>query len=166
MPIRPVQTSAELDTARQLFREYARELDVDLCFQDFEQELQALPGPYAAPQGVILLAHLPETLPTEAVGCVALKPLDRPDVCEMKRLYVRPEARDAGWGNALVDAILNAARRRSYSTMRLDTLDTLRAALRLYRRFGFKEIDAYYENPLPNVIYMQKTLSSSSPTSS
>lgn len=159
MPVRPATTDAELDVVRTLFRAYARELDVNLRFQDFEDELNDLPGPYAAPEGVMLLAYRADSDPPEAaVGCVAVKPLNEPGVCEMKRLYVVPEARGEGWGRRLAEAILTEARHRAYTRMRLDTLASLHAARALYRKLGFQEIGAYYENPLPNVIYMETHL--------
>ena len=159
MPIRTATTPAELDATRQLFRDYAHELDVDLCFQDFEAELQALPGSYASPQGVILLAYRTDAdLPRQAVGCVALKPLDSDNVCEMKRLYVEPHARGNGWGRLLAEAVLTEAEHRGYTHMRLDTLASLHAARELYRKLGFEEISAYYENPLSDVIYMETHL--------
>ncbi len=159
MPIRAATTPLELDTVRQLFRDYARELGVDLCFQDFEAELDELPGPYASPEGAMLLAYRSDTdAPEQAVGCVALKPLPDEGLCEMKRLYVIPEARGEGWGRILAEAILTEARHRGYTHMRLDTLASLHAARALYRKLGFTEISAYYENPLSDVIYMETHL--------
>ncbi|MGM0704809.1 MAG: GNAT family N-acetyltransferase [Bacteroidota bacterium] len=159
MSIRTATTPRELDMTRQLFRNYAEELNVDLCFQDFEAELQELPGPYASPQGTILLAYRSDTdAPEQAVGCVALQPLPDDGMCEMKRLYVVPEARGEGWGRTLAEAILTEARHRGYTRMRLDTLASLHAARALYRKLGFKEITAYYENPLSDVIYMETHL--------
>lgn len=159
MSIRTATTSRELDVVRQLFRDYAEELNVDLCFQDFETELEALPGPYAAPEGTLLLAYPSEDAPPKsAVGCVALKPLTDDGVCEMKRLYVLPEARGEGWGRLLAEAVLTEAQHRSYTHMRLDTLASLHAARALYHKLGFKEISAYYENPLSDVIYMETHL--------
>lgn len=159
MPIRTATTPIELDTVRQLFRDYAHELDVDLCFQDFEDELDDLPGPYASPEGAMLLAYRTDTdAPKQAVGCVALKPLRDEGLCEMKRLYVCPDARGEGWGRTLAEAILTEARHRGYTYMRLDTLASLQAARALYRKLGFTEISAYYENPLSDVIYMETRL--------
>ena len=155
MPIRTATTEADLDTIRVLFRNYAEELGIDLCFQDFQEELDTLPGSYAPPQGTILLA---ENEQGTATGCVALKPLEPPAICEMKRLYVIPKYRGHGLGRRLAIRILEAAQSRNYTTMRLDTLDSLHAALALYRDLGFKETTAYYTNPLPNVIYMEKEL--------
>lgn len=152
--IRPVISPDDLDAARRLFREYVTGLDFALDFQDFEDEMDALPGPYAAPDGAILLAEVNET----PVGVVAVKPLDEEGVCEMKRLYVRPEHRTQGIGHALGKAILNTARDLGYDVMRLDTVESMTAARALYRSLGFEERSAYYHNPLPNVVYMEREL--------
>lgn len=129
-----------------LFREYAAFLGFDLGFQDFEGELAALPGQYAAPAGIILLAHSGDT----AVGCVCLRPLGN-EICEMKRLYLRPDHRGAGRGRGMVERILAEARKRGYSRMVLDTVPQLQAAIGLYQSLGFREIDAYTFNPVPGV---------------
>jgi putative acetyltransferase len=147
-------TDADLDAARQLFREYAENLDFDLDFQDFEQELNALPGPYAPPSGAILLAVVND----EPVGVVAVQPLDEDGVCEMKRLYVRPDHRGDGIGRALAASILNVARDLGYTTMRLDTVASMTAARTLYRSLGFEECEAYYDNPLDGAVYMERSL--------
>ena len=152
--IRPVDREADLDAARALFREYTAALDFDLDFQDIEEELAALPGPYARPEGIILLAEVDD----EPVGVVALKPLDAPGVCEMKRLYVRPRFRGRGLGRALGTAILEAARRLGYETMRLDTVASMTPARELYRSLGFEERPPYYHNPLDDVVYMERSL--------
>lgn len=152
--IRPVDCEADLDTARALFREYTAALDFDLDFQDIEEELAALPGPYARPEGIILLAEVDD----EPAGIVALKPFDAPGVCEMKRLYVRPQYRGRGLGRALGTAILEAARRLGYETMRLDTVASMTPARELYRSLGFEERPPYYHNPLDDVVYMERVL--------
>ena len=151
LTIRPAQTDADLDAARALFRAYAESLDFDLCFQDFEAELDALPGDYAPPQGALLLAEVDDTV----AGCVALRPMDADGVCEMKRLYVRPPFRRNGVGRALASAIVDLAKALGYDSMRLDTVESMTAARRLYASLGFEERDAYYHNPLPNVVYME-----------
>lgn len=144
----------DLDTARTLFREYAQSLDFDLDFQDFEAEMRSLPGPYAAPDGAIVLAEVNG----EPAGVVAVKPLDDPGVCEMKRLYVRPDYRRSGVGTALAETIVEIAASLDYDVMRLDTVASMTAARSLYRSLGFKERDAYYPNPLPGAVYMEKSL--------
>ncbi len=154
MKLQQAQTEADIEMIRNLFREYEAFLNVDLCFQGFEQELASLPGKYAPPEGAILLGLIGD----EAVGCVALRKIDE-GVCEMKRLYVNPKARGTGLGRKLVDDIIAIARARGYDLMRLDTLDTLIEAMNLYERLGFRQIAPYYENPLPGAIYWELTLS-------
>lgn len=152
--LRRATTEADLDAARRLFRAYAESLDFDLDFQDFERELDALPGPYASPDGAILLAEVDG----DAAGVVAVKPLDADGVCEMKRLYVTPSHRGAGVGRALGRAILDVARTLGYDVMRLDTVASMSAARALYTSLGFEERSAYYPNPLPDVVYMERAL--------
>ena len=153
-PLRPATSEDDLDTARTLFREYAESLEFDLDFQDFEAEMQALPGPYAAPTGAILLAEAD----SDVAGVVAVKPLDEDGVCEMKRLYVRPGYRRRGIGQALAQAVIDVAEDLGYDIMRLDTVASMTAARSLYRSLGFERRDAYYHNPLPGAVYMEKSL--------
>ena len=145
----------EITAVATLFREYADGLGIDLSFQDFEGELRSLPGEYAPPHGELLLAC---SHAGNALGCVGMRPLDGAKVCEMKRLYVRTSARGSGIGRALVSAIIKAAEEFGYAEMKLDTLPWLDAALTLYRQFGFAEIAAYYDNPVPGVRYLGKRL--------
>jgi ribosomal protein S18 acetylase RimI-like enzyme len=148
-------TSAEdLAAARRLFRAYSDWLAVDLSFQDFEQELATLPGAYAPPQGRLLLAKIGG----EAAGCVALRPLE-PGICEMKRLWVEPSFGGAGLGRELALAIIQAARDAGYRRMRLDTMPArMQAAQYLYGTLGFREIPAYYHNPLDGVVMLELAL--------
>jgi len=155
MPVRRADPALDLTIVRVLFREYAQSLGFALDFQGFESELAALPGEYAEPRGAILLAHSPAGEPW---GVVALRPLDDDGVCEMKRMYVRPEARGQGLGRILGEAIVAAARERGYRAMRLDTIDTMTAAIELYRSLGFREIEAYRFNPLPGALYFEAGL--------
>jgi len=155
MPVRRADPALDLTTVRVLFREYAQSLGFALDFQGFESELAALPGEYAEPRGTILLAH---SASGEPWGVVALRPLDDDGVCEMKRMYVRPEARGQGLGRILGEAIVAAARERGYRAMRLDTIDTMTAAIELYRSLGFREIGAYRFNPLPGALYFEAGL--------
>jgi putative acetyltransferase len=150
----PATTPTHIELARQLFIEYAAWIKINLCFQGFEQELATLPGKYAPPRGSLLLAMDGD----HAVGCVALRPLED-DFCEMKRLFVRPEAQGHRLGERLVNAIIAEARRLDYSAIRLDTLPgTMDRAIELYRRTGFNEIPAYYhDNPFP-VLFLELNL--------
>lgn len=147
-------TAHHFDRVRELFREYALELNADLCFQSFETELATLPGKYAPPAGQLWLA----THADNPIGCIALRPID-PCTCEMKRLYVRPAHRGHGLARTLAVLCLAAARELGYSRMLLDTLDRLQPALKLYRSLGFRPTSAYYSNPLPGVIYLERQLS-------
>ncbi|HHP7238677.1 GNAT family N-acetyltransferase [Longibacter sp.] len=153
---------------RDLFRDYLSELDFDLDFQDVDRELRALPGPYASPDGAVLLALESGASGTRhtgnghrAVGVVAIKPLDAENgtrICEMKRLFVRPGHRGRGLGRALAEAIVEAARRRDYDMMRLDTVASMSSARAVYDRLGFRERDPYYHNPLDDVVYYERHL--------
>jgi ribosomal protein S18 acetylase RimI-like enzyme len=145
----------EIAAAAILFREYADWLGIDLSFQGFEAELASLPGKYAAPTGALMLAYSPAG---EALGCVAVRPLEGSAICEMKRLYVRPAARGLGIGAALVAAIVESAQALGYTEMKLDTLPSMSEAFALYQRFGFLPIPAYYHNPVPGTVYLGKRL--------
>ena len=135
--------------AHTLFVEYAESLQVDLCFQGFAEELERLPQMYGAPGGCLLLARRGD----EVAGCIGVRS-NAPRVCEMKRLYVRQSLRGHGTGRALALRAIDAARALGYRQMLLDTLSTMRAARTLYQRLGFRQIDAYYRNPMPGTSYM------------
>jgi GNAT superfamily N-acetyltransferase len=139
----------DLDTVRALFREYASGLDVDLDFQDFDAEVAALPGKYARPGGRLLLAKDGDRV----LGCVCLRPLSKDD-CEMKRLYVRAEARGHQLGRRLVERLCDEAKIAGYARMFLDTLPTMATAQQLYADLGFVPTDAYVFNPVPGTKYM------------
>ena len=147
----------ELDDVREIFREYASGLRVDLCFQNFAAELDGLPGDYSSPRGALLIA----TVDGRLAGCCALRPLDTadyPNAAEMKRLYVRGAFRGLGLGRQLVEAILDAARQEGYACVLLDTLDDMEAARTLYEDLGFEDIPPYYHNPIPGAHYLKATL--------
>lgn len=143
----------ELEEVREIFVEYANFLQVDLCFQNFEKELQTLHQVYFPPLGCIILAKDEK----KVVGCIALKPIGE-DICEMKRLYVKPAARGKALGKQLVEELIHFAKEAGYKTMKLDTITSLKDAIKLYRSKGFIETDAYVYNPLPEVLYLQLSL--------
>lgn len=162
--IAAAQSGVDLDAVKALFVEYADALDFPLCFQGFDRELATFPGKYAPPAGFLLLARHED----QPLGAVGLRPLDA-GICEMKRLYVRPEARGTGLGRDLAAACVARARTLGYRAMRLDSIagrqDT---AIALYRRLGFQDIPPYYENPIPGAVYLELGLTSnpSAPTAS
>lgn len=150
---RPVSAS-DWEETRLIFREYASSLDVDLCFQGFEDELLTLPDVYAEPRGAILLVWVEGIV----AGCCALRPLDSSDysnAAEMKRLFVRKAFRGIGLGRQLTEAILDAAHRAGYSCVLLDTLDDMESARALYEDLGFAEIPPYYHNPIAGAHYLK-----------
>lgn len=154
--ITPTLTT-QIDATRLIFRDYAAGLGVDLCFQDFDAELLALPGDYAPPRGALLLALVNGVV----AGCCALRPIDSSDyvnAAEMKRLYVRPGFRGLGLGRQLAEAILDAARLAGYDAVLLDTLDDMEIARAMYQELGFKEIPPYYHNPLAGAHYLKADL--------
>jgi ribosomal protein S18 acetylase RimI-like enzyme len=157
MKIIHVRTAAQINEIRKLFREYEKFLCIDLSFENFEEEIAELPGKYAPPDGTIILAMDGK----QAVGCVALRKIED-GVCEMKRLFVRENHRGIGLGRKLAVSIINEAKEIGYSYMRLDTLETLKDAIRLYNSLGFRNIEPYYHNPLPGVIYLELDLKNSS----
>jgi ribosomal protein S18 acetylase RimI-like enzyme len=148
-----VKSKKEIEHTRKLFLEYAKSLNFNLCFQDFEKELKELPGEYAPPEGSLILA----VYESNVAGCVALRILSE-DICEMKRLYVRPAYRGKGLGKKLAVKIIEEGRRIGYKKMRLDTIPSMAEAIALYRFLGFKEIEPYRYNPIEGAIYMELEL--------
>ena len=152
-----IRTAGESDlrVIRELFEEYAGALGFGLSFQRFDEELATLPGAYTPPKGLLLLAEIDG----KPVGCVGLRPLDDEDACcELKRMYVRPTHRGRGVGRALAVAIIRAAREREYARMRLDTIDTMVAAIALYSSLGFVEIPPYRPNPIIGASFFELSL--------
>lgn len=149
-----IEEGKELDIIRELFREYEKELNEDICFQSFEAELQYPLKKYGLPDGDLMLAYWND----EVAGCIGLTKMKDAGACEMKRLYVRPEFRKNKIGRILIEELFNSAKERNYETMRLDTFEKLAAAIHLYKQYGFKNISAYYNNPLDKVVYMEKEL--------
>ncbi|MFM2341850.1 MAG: hypothetical protein RLZZ592_1503 [Pseudomonadota bacterium] len=154
-------TPALIESTREIFRDYAASLAIDLGFQDFDAELATLPGVYAPPHGTLLLA----LVDGEVAGCGALRPLpeaDDPNACEMKRLFVRRPFRRFGLGRLLAEALIEAGRQSGYSSMLLDTLDDMEAARELYASLGFVEVPPYYFNPVPGAHYLRVDLDAGS----
>jgi ribosomal protein S18 acetylase RimI-like enzyme len=147
------ESRPEVEEVRKLFLEYEKSLDIDLCFQDFEKELENLPGEYAAPSGRLILAFEDDAI----AGCVALRKLSD-GACEMKRLYVKPEFRGAGIGRRLAEAVLREARTIGYTKMYLDTLASMKEAGGLYQSLGFEETEPYRYNPCEDCRFMALVL--------
>lgn len=150
-----------LSATRDLFIEYASSLDFDLSFQNFDKELTELPGEYSLPDGRLVVA----INETKVAGCVALRNLVN-GICEMKRLYIRPEYRGKGIGKELVKIIIGEAEKIGYTRMRLDTVPAMKEAIALYRSMGFYEIAPYRNNPIEGAIFMEFNLKTSSNTNS
>lgn len=152
--IKHAETDGEIQTARELFREYEAWLGMDLCFQGFEEEMRGLPGKYAQPDGRLYVAYVED----EAAGCIALRKLDE-SICEMKRLYLRDTARGHGLGNHLIEKLISEASTIGYSKMRLDTFPPkMGKAVKIYESHGFRPIEPYYDNPHDGVLFMELDL--------
>lgn len=152
--LRQPSTPRDMELVRDIFREYAQSLAIDLCFQGFDEELAALPGDYAPPRGALLLAEVEGAI----AGCCALRPLDTsdyPNAAEMKRLYVRKAFRGFGLGRELAEAMLDCARQAGYACVLLDTLDDMESARALYADLGFEEIPPYYQSPIAGAHYLK-----------
>lgn len=153
LKILPADTGKNLEQVKVLFEEYADSLNFNLDFQDFKEELSNLPGDYAPPKGYLLLAKYEG----DVAGCVAMRELSE-EICEMKRLYVRPKFRGLGIGRKLAEAIIEKARRSGYTRMRLDTIPSMVAARALYTSLGFREIEPYRYNPIEGAVFMELPL--------
>lgn len=153
----PADMARSFEPAREILREYADSLAIDLCFQDFDTELANMPGDYAPPGGRLLLAYVGDQL----AGCGGLRALtdvDYANACEMKRLFVRPAFRHFGLGRTIAEAVVDEARRAGYSVVLLDTLDEMESARGLYATLGFEEVAPYYYNPIPGAHYLKMEL--------
>jgi len=150
----PARSKIELTSAAALLRAYAKSLPVDLSPQGFSQELASLPGVYAPPHGELLLAKRGD----HVLGCIALKPLEPPQIAEIKRLFVRPQARGTGVAKALVAEVLKLAQDRGYREVKLDTLAEMTPAIALYKSFGFAPIPPYGSHPYPGLVTLGKVL--------
>ena len=154
LSISQAESPTQIAQARELFLEYAQSLGFSLCFQNFDKELAELPGDYAPPEGRLLLVECEG----QVAACVALHKLD-PDICEMKRLYLRPQFRGKELGRALAERIIAEARQIGYQRMRLDTVEpVMKDAVAMYRKLGFKEIAPYRPNPIAGAMYMELEL--------
>lgn len=152
--LRQPSTPRDMELVRDIFREYAQSLAIDLCFQGFDEELAALPGDYAPPRGALLLAEVEGAI----AGCCALRPLDTsdyPNAAEMKRLYVRKAFRGFGLGRELAEAMLDCARQAGYACVLLDTLDDMESARALYADLGFEEIPPDHQSPIAGAHYLK-----------
>jgi len=153
--VKPATSTEELSAIAELFKDYTTWLDLDLTFQDYATELAYLPGKYAPPAGALFIALNNDGVP---LGCVALRPMAEPSICEMKRLYISPEGRGLGLGKRLVIKVLNEAKQIGYRKMRLDTLPRMQSAVTLYEKLGFVKIDPYYETPLEGTLFLELDL--------
>jgi GNAT superfamily N-acetyltransferase len=151
----PALAPADLDAVRALFRAYAASLPVDLGYQGFEDELAGLPGVYASPEGLLLLARAPDGSP---LGCGAFRAMKAGEGCEMKRVYIAPSARGLGLGIAMVEALMAQARLAGYRTIALDTLPSMIEAHRLYAKLGFTPIAPYYDTPIDGTVFLGRAL--------
>ncbi len=147
------ETHEHIEIIRLLFLEYAQSLNFDLCFQGFDEELAGLPGEYAPPDGQLLLARYND----KVAGCVGLRKV-ADGVCEMKRLWVRPEFRGKKIGRKLAEEIISEARQIGYRIMKLDTIDTMKEAMAMYKSMGFSETSAYRYNPIEGATYLELKL--------
>jgi GNAT superfamily N-acetyltransferase len=149
--IKQAEAATDIESARTLFREYETWLGMSLCFQNFEEELANLPGKYAPPEGRLLLAYID----SELAGCIALRKFEG-DVCEMKRLFLRENARGHGLGNRLIERLIDEARGIGYSKMRLDTIPLkMGKAVKLYESHGFRPIEPYHDNLHEGMLFME-----------
>lgn len=150
---KPAETRQDFKDAKDLFKQYAKSLPVDLSFQNFTNEMKEIHKQYNNPTGALLLAYLNE----KAIGCVALRQFDN-SIAELKRMYIQPEYRQLKIGKRFLKWAIDIAKNLHYKSIRLDTLPTMTEAQHLYRSFGFNEIQPYYFNPVKGTVFMEKKL--------
>lgn len=150
--VKPATTPDDILAITRLFKDYTTWLDLDLAFQDYATELASLPGKYAPPAGALFIARRNDGVP---LGCAALRPMAASDICEMKRLYLSPEARGMGLGKQLVRRVLSEGKRLAYTRMRLDTLPKMQSAISVYEKLGFVKIEPYYQTPLEGTVFLE-----------
>jgi ribosomal protein S18 acetylase RimI-like enzyme len=146
-------TTDQFNDAISLFQEYANSLNISLAFQNFDEELNIINSMYGSPTGCLLLVYDNE-LP---IACAAYRKIGE-DICELKRMYIKPNYRRKGIGQEMMNILCTRAKLNGYSLMRLDTLDSMTPAIKLYSNNGFYTINAYYHNPNEGVVYMEKAL--------
>lgn len=143
----------EYEAAQLLFNEYAQWLNIDLCFQNFDKELQQLSIMYAATSGGIVLCKKNN----DFIGCSAIRKIDTTS-CELKRMWVQLPYQKLGIGETLLKECIALAKKLNYKEIRLDTLKRLQPAIKLYKKYNFIETEAYYKNPNNDVVYMKLVL--------
>ncbi|MGS2739848.1 GNAT family N-acetyltransferase [Sinomicrobium sp. M5D2P17] len=149
--IRKAESDRDYNTGAELFKEYAAYIGIDLEFQNFAREVEDLRSQYSAPEGALLIVSGAEST---ALGCVGIRKLED-NICELKRMYLKPETRGQGLGLELMNKALRTGRKLKYEKMRLDTLANMEAAIALYRKAGFYEIAPYRYNPMEDTVYME-----------
>jgi len=147
------KSTKDFDKTKILFMEYAESLDFSLSFQNFEDEIECVPGKYQKPDGCIILAW--EKL--DCIGCVCMRPLNDTS-CEIKRLYVKPTFRGRGLGQLMTRKIIRYSKERNYTKILLDTITSMKTAIKIYKSLGFVETEPYYNNPLPDVVFFELNL--------
>lgn len=172
LTIREARFPQDLEVVTELFTVYAKSLGIDLSYQNFEHELASLPGKYSSSNGgALFVVCVPSPNPSstasnssskspnqQVIGCVCIRAFNPPDICELKRLYIAPESRGLGAGRMLLEAAIIEAKNLGYKEMLLDTLPSMVAARRMYRAFGFEEVEKYYESPIEETSFMRLML--------
>ncbi|WP_205513716.1 GNAT family N-acetyltransferase [Longitalea arenae] len=151
--LKKAATIRDFENGKQLFLQYVQSLDFELNFQDLDRELAEIATEYNDPKGVLLLVYDGD----KAIACAGVRKIDA-TVAELKRMFVDPRYRGRQLGQQLLQQAVSAAKALGYRSIRLDTVPSMQAAIKLYRSAGFYEIEAYRFNPVPGAIFMEKTL--------